>query len=162
MVYKGLIIVSILFLTACSSTPPAPYSTTSSASEPVTRVYYANYDYTWNAALKELQRFNLKLVNKDSGVIVTEEMTGYSNGFVRSQFRFYFDVRIDALPPENSLPQTRISITKFIYKIGGLSEEKPVESNFIDEKVILYRVKRLLEIERKKIERTGNQSTTVH
>jgi len=161
MVYKGLILVSILFLTACSSTPPVPYSSTSSGSEPVTRIYFANYDYTWKAALKELQRFNLKLVNQDSGIIVTEDMTGYSTGFVRSQFRFYFDVRIDALPPENGLPQTKISITKFIYKMGGLSQEKSVKSNFIDEKVILYRVKRLLEIERKKLERAGNQSTKV-
>ena len=161
MIYKGLILVSILFLTACSSAPPVAYSSTSSASEPVVRVYYANYDYTWQTALKELQRFNLKLVNKDSGIIVTEDMTGYSTGFVRSQFRFYFDVRIEALPLEQGIPQTKISIAKFIYKIGGLSQEKSVKSNLIDEQVILYRVKRLLEIERKKLERIGNQSPKV-
>ncbi len=161
MIYKGLITVSILFLTACSSTPPVTYSSTSAGPEPVTRIYYANYDYTWQTALKELQRFNLKIINKDSGIIVTEDMTGYSSGFVRSQFRFYFDIKIDALPPENGLPQTKISITKFIYKLGGMAQEKSVKSNFIDEKVILYRVKRLLEIERKKLERAGNQSTTV-
>lgn len=162
MIYKGLILVSILFLTACSSTPPVSYSSTSSGSEPISRVYFANYDYTWQMALKELQRFDLKLVNKDSGIIVTEDMTGYSSGFVRSQFRFYFDVKIEALPPQNNLPQTRISITKFIYKVGGLSQDKPVKSNLIDEKVILYRVKTLLEIERKKLERIGNQSPKVH
>jgi len=162
MVYKGLILVSILFLTACSSAPPAPYSTVSAASEPVIRIYFANYDYTWGAALKELQRFNLKISNKDSGVIVTEDMTGYSSGFVRSQFRFYFDVKLEALPPENGLPQTQVSITKFIYKMGGISPDRSVQSNFLDEKVIHYRVKRLLEIERKKLERTGNQSTKVH
>ena len=95
MVYKGLILVSILFLTACSTTPPMSYSNTSSASEPINRVYFANYDYTWNAALKELQRFSLKLANKDSGIIITEDMTGYSTGVIRSQFRFYFDARVE-------------------------------------------------------------------
>jgi hypothetical protein len=161
MIYKGLILVSILFLTACSSTPPAAYNSRTSSSEPVIQIFYANYDYTWQTTLQEMQRFNLKTANKDSGAIITEDMAGYSSGFVRSQYRFYFDVRLDTLPIENGLPQTQVSITKFLYKEGGLSPEKPVKSNYIDEKVILYRIRRLLEIERKKLERTGNQSTTV-
>jgi hypothetical protein len=162
MIYKGLILVSMLFLMACSSTPPVAYNNNASSSEPVVRVFYANYEYTWETALKEMQRFNLKIVNKDSGTILTDDLTGYSSGFVRSQFRYSFDVRIEALPPDKGLPQTQVSITKFVYKEGGLFPEKSVRSNFIDEKVILYRIKRLLEIERKKLERTGNQSTTVH
>lgn len=162
MIYKGLIAVSMLFLTACSSSPPVAYDNNSSSSEPADRVFYANYDYTWQTALQEMQRFNLKVVNKDSGIILTENLIGYSSGFVRSQFRYFFDVRIVSLPPDKGLPQTKVSITKFIYKEGGLYPEKSVKSNLIDERVILYRIKRLLEIERKKLERTGNQSTTVH
>ena len=162
MIYKGLIAVSMLFLIACSSSPPVAYNNNAASSEPVVRIYYANYEYTWASALKEMQRFSLKVVNKDSGIILTDDLVGYSSGFVRSQFRYSFDVRIVPLPPEKGLPQTQISITKFIYKEGGLSPEKSVKSNLIDEKVILYRIKRLLEIERKKLERTGNQNTKVH
>ena len=162
MIYKGLITVSMLFLAACSSSPPVAFNNNASSSEPVVRVYYANYEYTWKCALKEMQRFSLKTVNKDSGIMLTDDMVGYSSGFVRSQFRYSFDVSIVSLPPEKGLPQTQISITKFIYKEGGMFPEKSVRSNFIDEKVILYRIKRLLEIERKKLERTGDQSTKVH
>ncbi len=162
MIYKGLIAVSMLFLAACSSSPPVAYNSSSASSDPVVRVYYANYDYVWKCALKEMERFSLKIANKDSGIIVTDDLTGYSSGFVRSQFRYSFDVKIVALAPDKGLPQTQISITKFIYKEGGMFPEKAIRSNFVDEKVILYRIKRLLEIERKKLERTGNQSTALH
>ena len=161
MIYKVLTIISVLFLTACSSTPPAIYNTKSSSSEPISRIYYANYDYTWMMALKELQRFNLKITNKASGTIVTDDMNGFSSGYVRSQFRYYFDVKVTALAPEKGIPQTQVSITKFIYKDRGMFPEKPIKSNAVDETVILYRIKRLLEIERIKLERTRDQSTTV-
>ena len=130
MIYKGLIAVSMLFLAACSSSPPVAYDNDSASSEPAVRIFYATYDYTWKTALQEMQRFNLKVVNKDSGIIVTEDLTGYSNGFVRSQFRYSFDVRLVSLPPFNGLPQTQVSITKFIYKEGGFVPGKSREKQF--------------------------------
>jgi len=149
----------MLFLASCNTAPPVTYSATSTGAEPMVKVYYATYDYTWQTTLKEMQRFNLKVVNKDSGVIITDDTVGYSGDLIRSQFRYYFEIQLIALPMSNGVPQTQISVTKFIYKTGGLFPERPVKSDLIDERVILYRVKRLLEIERAKLERAGNKSS---
>lgn len=162
MIRNCIIVGSVILFSACSSMPPTE-SRTGVSTVPITNTFMANYDYTWDAALNEMGHYDLKIVNKDAGSIVTNNMSTFEGRQERNEFRQHIDVKVTALgPDENNLPQTQVTVTKYILKLRGLERDKPVMSDTVEEKVILYRIKRLLEIERLKLERTGNKNTKVH
>jgi hypothetical protein len=162
---KYILITGFIFLAACSSQPPTMSSDrVGFVPKTLTVIYLASYDYTWNAALKEMQRYQLSIVNKEAGTIITDETTAYSDRYEttasinnldpRGKVKYNFDVRVKELAPTpDSIPQTEISILKSLVRTNEFGVKKPIPSDLIDEKVILHRIKRLLEIERLKLER---------
>ena len=162
---KYLATLSIMLLWACSTTPPEFTHSVNFVPSPRIKIYQANYEYTWKVALAEMQRYPLSIINKEAGTITTDRIQAISDRYetqsvienmeTRSEVKFYLDVRIRELPPENGIPQTEVSVTKYITQFTQLGSPKPLRSDYLDEKVILHRIKRLLEIERLKLE--GNR-----
>jgi hypothetical protein len=158
-----LITLVALALGACSSGPPLSKSGVNFVPTPLVTIYQASYDYTWKAALQEMQRFPLNIVNKDAGTIQTETITIISDRYEsadiiknldpRSPTKYHLEVMVRELPAVGSIPQTEVSIIKYVVKVTQYGSLKPIKSDHIDERVIRHRIKRLLEIERTKIER---------
>lgn len=163
MVKKFFPILTILLLCGCSSTPPEFSRTVNFVPSPRTRIYQANYDYTWKAALEEMQRYPLLIANKDAGTITTQQIVSISDRYEepnvinnlepRGETKYYIDLRIRELAPLNNIPQTEVTIIKYLSKLTQMGAPRPIESDYLDEKVILHRIKRLLELERLKLER---------
>ncbi|MBN1115296.1 MAG: hypothetical protein JXA66_08140 [Oligoflexia bacterium] len=159
------IIFFSLGLVSCSSTPPhiKPGNIV-----PVTlsRVFLASYEYTWAAALKECGRFSLKITNKDAGIIQTEDIVTFDDNYEtaaarlnadpRTEIKYSIEIKITPLEQSDKYPRTGVSVTKYVAKLNEFGQERPVNSNMTDENTILYRIKRLLELERLKIERNRN------
>ena len=160
---KYLMAVSVLLFWACNTTPPEISRSINFTPAPIIKVYQANYEYTWKAAMAEMQRYPLAIVNKDAGTITTEKIPAISDRYEtqsvidnlepRNDVKFYIDLRIWELPSKDGIPQTELSVTKYVSQISALGIIKPLKSDYLDEKVILHRIKRLLEIERLKLER---------
>ena len=155
--YRFFLFLFLLsLLTSCSSKAPIMHGGVIEAPKTMEQVYYANYQYTWNATLNELQRFGINLANQNSGQIVTEENIYYSNkGAIRARYKYYYKVQVTELPMSAESYKTSVSVTKFTYKDGGVERDSSVKSDTVEEQVILHRIKTLLEIERKKLERAG-------
>ncbi|MFH1223370.1 MAG: hypothetical protein V1647_03395 [Pseudomonadota bacterium] len=160
--YFTFAFMCVLFLAACSSAPPVDTTKTTANIKPLTTTFQAEYDYTWNAALKEMQRYDLKIINKDAGSIMTNYLSAYEGRQERNEFRYYIELKITSLPALNSIPQTQVVVTKYIHEARGIEGNRPSVSDGVDEQVITHRIKRLLEIERAKLERARNKNTAVH
>jgi len=160
---KYILTLCTVLLWGCSTTPPELSRGVNFVPSARIRIYQANYEYTWKVALAEMQRYQLSIVNKAAGTITTDQILAISDRYEaqsvidnlepRSDVRYYIDLRIRELPPENGIPQTEVSATKYITQLSQLGSPKPIQSDYMDEKVILHRIKRLLEIERMKLER---------
>jgi hypothetical protein len=153
---------------ACATDPPnmtamkrAPIQT-----ESVTLVFRAGYDVTWQAALKAMDQYNLKITNKDAGTLITETTTKYDDayetptairtGSMRTPIHSYIETKVTPIEKaEDGFSRTEVSIIKYLEK-GDEFSSKQIKSNMVEEQVILYRIKRLLELERMKFERTRN------
>ncbi|MCX6112670.1 MAG: hypothetical protein NTY22_05225 [Proteobacteria bacterium] len=160
---KHVFALSALLLWACNTTPPEFTPSVNFVPAPRITIYQANYEYTWKAAMAEMQRYPLSIVNREAGTITTDNIIAISDRYEtpnvisnlepRSEVKFYIDVRIRELPPVNNIPQTEVSVIKYITQLTQLGGPRPLKSDYLDEKVILYRIKRLLELERLKLER---------
>jgi hypothetical protein len=146
--------LSLLFIVfiSCSSMPPVNQVSTGFVPKPIKVTYLASYDYTWQVTKAEMQRYPLKLVNKEAGSIETLPQVNISDKY-QDRLKYYIDIKIKKLPDLNQIPQTEVEITKFVLTDPAIGMPKPVPSDLIEEKVIHHRIKRLLEIERKKLER---------
>lgn len=110
-----------------------------------------------------MQRYPLLIANKDAGTITTQQIVSISDRYEepnvinnlepRGETKYYIDLRIRELAPLNNIPQTEVTIIKYLSKLTQMGAAKPIESDYLDEKVILHRIKRLLELERLKLER---------
>ncbi|MEI6092824.1 MAG: hypothetical protein WCQ47_03985 [bacterium] len=163
MTKKFFPVLIILLVSCCSTTPPEFSRTVNFVPSARTRVYQANYDYTWKVAMEEMQRYPLVVANKDAGTITTQQIISISDRYEtpdvvnnqdpRGETKYYIDIKITELAPVNNVPQTEVSVVKYLSKLSQLGTSKPLESDYLDEAVILHRIKRLLEIERLKLER---------
>ena len=160
---KYILTLSTILLWGCSTTPPEISHGVNFVPSARIRIYQANYEYTWKVALAEMQRYPLSIINKEAGTITTEQIPAISDRYEsqsvidnlepRSNVRYYIDIRIRELPPENGVPQSEVSATKYVVQLSQFGAPKPLQSDYMDEKVILHRIKRLLELERLKLER---------
>jgi len=137
--------------------PPSESGKISGRPKPVPMIFYADYDYAWDSALKEMQRYNLKTVNKEVGSIITDEMREYEGRQERNEYRYHIEVALTVLPKEEELPQTQVVITKYVSQYRGLDTDRLVASDLVEEKVILHRIQRLLEIERTKLQKAAEK-----
>ena len=159
----ALVALAAFAFGACSSGPPLSNSGVNFVPSPLVVTYQASYDYTWKVALEEMQRFPLSIVNKDAGTIKTDTISVISDRYEtpnviknldpRSPVKYSIEVTIRELPPTVTIPQTEVSVVKYIVKASQYGSMQQVKSDYIDERVIIHRIKRLLEIERLKIER---------
>jgi len=147
-----------LIIAGCSSS--SQYKTTELFGQsltPATQQYtiYAGYDEVWAACQKEMSRFPLEISNKASGVIITKNMKEFysellsSSLDIKKQSISKYDLKVTPLE-FGANPKTKVEVTRFINKVGDFGEVLgPMMSSGVQEKVILYRVKRLIDLERK-------------
>jgi hypothetical protein len=160
---RYLVALVVLTIGACSSGPPLNNRSVNFVPAPLVVTYQASYDYTWMVTLAEMQKFPLSIVNKDAGTIKTDVISVISDRYEtpdiirnldpRSPTKYHLEVTIRELPAAGSIPQTEVSVIKYVAKVTQYGSQQPIKSDYIDEKVIIHRIKRLLEIERLKIER---------
>ncbi len=153
-----LSLITILFylsFISCSSTPPLGNRGYGFTPKTISTTYQASYEYTWKVTLYEVQRYQLNIVNKEAGTIITKPVSKISDKH-EDKVVEYIDIKLTALNPINSIPQTKVEITKFSRTDPYIGRPKPVKSDLVEEKIIHHRIKRLLEIERKKLERNLN------
>ena len=133
--------------------PPVNKYGTGFVSKPIKVIYRASYDYTWKVTAAEMQHFPIRVINKKAGAIATLPQTSISDKY-EQRLSYYIDIKLRKLEPTlDQIPQTEVEITKFVKTDPAIGLPKPLPSDLIEEKVIHHRIKRLLEIERKKLER---------
>ncbi|NBX92366.1 MAG: hypothetical protein EBQ85_03940 [Proteobacteria bacterium] len=134
------------------------------ASQPVnepfhTRLYVGTYDDVWLACLKSLNDYPLKVSNKDSGKIQTETVNGPYNELVLTypaplelpeKFRYSLRFNFAKLVSEKTnKPLVRIRVIKELEQFQDFyTGWTSYPSDGLEEKVLLYRVQQVLNMER--------------
>ncbi len=150
-----LSISSLIYFSACS----IPRHTVRPTEE-ANQIFQGDYDEVWNAALKVLDSFQYKYpaANKDSGFIETDFYTGYSKReYIFSggekfpkESKWKLTLRFLVMKSHPSSPRVRVRIKKEEEVNQGFLEGwKKIESDLLTEKVILYRIGRVLYLNRK-------------
>lgn len=146
-VVNGLLILALI---GCSSVPtPQNFQT---------RIYQGNYDDVWLATLKALSDYPLKTSNKDTGKIQTEIINGPYNELLMThidaielpeRFRYFLDLSMAKLNESEKEPLVRIRAKKNLDKFQDFyTGYLPFPSDGIEEKIILYRISHILEMEK--------------
>lgn len=141
----------IFSMVSCTHTP---------TSEPFrNRIYASNYDKVWDMAVKALADYPIKVSNKDTGKIQTEVINSpYNELFftfpervdLPERFRYSLKLSIANIN-ENSDEEglTRIRITKELERFHDFyTGWVAYPSDGIEEKLFLYRVQHLIEMDR--------------
>ena len=138
---------------ACTSLPRPTGSQPKSIEQPI----QAEYDEIWGGTLKVLDAYKFKypIANKDSGTIETEFLQGFSTD------QFYYSggekfpkerkwrIRIWLLKPVKQGAAIRVKIEKEDYVSSGFLEGwEKVQTDFLDEKILLYRIQRQIDLAR--------------
>lgn len=119
------------------------------------RVYKATFEDVWRAAQKALILYPIRTNNSDTGLLQTDYVKGpkaflppgqkepYSNGY---RYRLHLKVLKGA---KKGMPATKILVEKFPeIQRDFFAQAEPVETDGIEEEVILYRIERELVIEK--------------
>lgn len=139
----------LVLISACASKKPE---------EPFyTRLYSANFEEVWIAALKSLNDYPLKLSNKDSGKIQTEVVNGPYNDLLFNhpdgielpeRFRFSLRFSFAKLISEDDKPLVRVRVIKDLERfVDFYTGWTPYPSDGIEERVLLYRVDHLVKMD---------------
>lgn len=145
----------LIYSSACS----IPRHTVRQVEEPQ-QIFHGSYDEVWAAALKVLDSFQYKYptANKDSGFIETDVTTGYSKReYIFSggekfpkESKWKLTLRFLVMKSHPSSPKVRLRIKKEEEVNQGFLEGwKKIESDLLTEKVILYRIGRVLYLNKK-------------
>lgn len=129
-------------------------------SEPFqTRIYDANYDLVWDMAVKALADYPIKISNKDAGKIHTEVVNNpYNELFLTfpekidlpERFRYSLKLSIANITEKDDDTLVRIRVTKELEKFHDFyTGWLPYGSDGIEEKLILYRIQHLIEMEKR-------------
>ncbi len=141
----------LFFLAACATTGPKaePY---------YTRLYNGNFDEVWTSALKALNDYPLKLSNKDAGKIQSEIVNGPYNDLMFTHpetlelpERFRYSVRLNfaKLTSDDRQPLTRVRVIKELEKFNDFyTGWTSLPSDGIEERVLLYRIEHILQMEK--------------
>lgn len=122
---------------------------------PREQVYYANFEEVWRAVNLVLQPYPLRVSNMDQGMLETDEIRGYrvwappyksetaSNG---ETYRLTIRVIKGSL---SSKTATKVTVVKDSQlRVDFFSDPKALPSDGMEEKSILYRIGREIQIER--------------
>lgn len=117
----------------------------------LTKTFKVSYQKVWEATMKEASYYKVYNANKLGGFIRTEKNTKlirpkvFDNLSSLDEIEYFMDIKVSKV--KNNL--TRVSIKKYSYKIipFGFGKRKRIKSDFIEERVLMHRIKRNLEIQ---------------
>jgi len=138
-------LVLIFLFSKCSSTSINKFT-----SKEISKTLNASYDKVWTATINELYNFTLKSSNYDTGTIITEtimsneKLNSFNNSIYVLESYFYINISSISTNPY----KTKVGVTKYS-KL--LNTNKVIGTDYIDEEILLYRIKRNLELQRKNL-----------
>ncbi len=148
-----LILCSLLGLVACGSSQWRSGENSPKSFEPPQRVYFYPYDLVWRAAQISL-RYPIQMNNMDTGLIETEwvrMVDGYQAPFETNlkpqgvRYKISLQVVRGNFEGKKSV---KVTINKKMERLKNFFvEPEKLESDLIEERLLLYRVQRELQIE---------------
>lgn len=123
---------------------------------PREQVFYASFDEVWQSVNLVLQPYPLRISNMDQGMIETDAIRGYriwvppyKSDTAASGETYRLVVRVIKGKPIDSRPATKITIVKEAQlQIDFFSDPRTIPSDGLEEKAILYRIGREIQIAR--------------
>ncbi len=122
---------------------------------PREQVFYATYEEVWRAVNFVLQPYPLRISNMDQGVLETDTIKGYriwappyksENASSNENYRLTIRVIKGEIQRR---PATKVTIVKDAYiQTDFFSDPRSIPSDGLEEKTILYRISREIQIER--------------
>ena len=153
LIYKALLLLSFLSLSACAlfeerTGPPTFYG-------PREQVYYATFDEVWRSVNVVLQPYPLRVSNVDQGLLETDVVRGqrifgppYKSEIASNGESYNLSIRVIKGNLETR-PATKVTIVRDTQlQRDFFSDPKTLPSDGMEEKVILYRIAREIQIER--------------
>lgn len=125
-------------------------------SGPREQVYTATYDEVWRASNLVLQPYPLRVSNMDQGILETDTVRGFKvwtppfkpDGATAGQ-AYKLTLKILKGRAEGGREATRVSILKdSSIQHDFFSDPRPIPSDGLEEKTLLYRIGREVQIER--------------
>ncbi|NJO84395.1 MAG: hypothetical protein HC828_17535 [Blastochloris sp.] len=122
---------------------------------PRDQVYYATFEEVWRAVNLVLQPYPLRVSNMDQGILETDVIRGYrvwapvyKNENTASGETYHLTIRVIKGALEGR-PATKVTIVKEgQMQVDFFSDPKILPSDGLEEKSLLYRVGREIQIER--------------
>jgi hypothetical protein len=148
--------ISFIYFWSCSSYEKFKFI--SEEQEIPTQIFNASYHQTWQALLQVMQKFELGHKNQESGVIITQWIDNttelnFADAFGNSDSvkSAKFKIIINAVKGIRSTREiTKITIYKRqLVEQDFLQGWKEIPSDTIQEKTLLYRIRRLIEVDNK-------------
>jgi hypothetical protein len=149
----NLLLSSLVFLQGCSL-----FEKTSTSKNAVLfkqKVFYSEYEKVWRASQLALTSYPIAVNNIDTGVLETEIIKGYevwipphqkSSPSAGQRYKLVLNIQKGKT---DSLDSVRVTISKKIQiQTDFFSDPKPLDSDGLEETVVLYRIDRELSIER--------------
>ena len=144
-----LVLAALSTLTACVTKPQFI------TDGPVTQIFIGTYDDVWRAAQKALTKYPIRINNSDTGILQTDHVRGakaylppYSNNTHSSGYRHQITLRL-ARGSVKGQPAVKVSITKSPeMQRDFFSSATPLTSDGVEERVLMYRIQRELDLDR--------------
>lgn len=150
---KLVLILALLGTVGCAliedrATPPTYYG-------PRDQVYYANFEEVWRAVNLVLQPYPLRVSNMDQGVLETDEIKGnrvfspvYKGGEASGGESYRITIRV-IKGQLGSRAATKVTVVKDAQiKLDFFSDPRNIPTDGLEEKALLYRIGREIQIER--------------
>lgn len=153
MKYLSTFILVLCFV-SCATRPKPSFS-------PIDALYgeyKAPYDAVWNATSKALSKYKITFSNKDAGIIQTDFLTGtsrtefYYSGGEKFQKEIKWKLQLKLIPTttQKGTSLVKVRVAKEIYISPGFLEDwRPMESDYLTEKALLYRIGRIVYLDSK-------------
>lgn len=148
--FKALLVLS---LSGCSLFQPS--SNNLETRGPVTQVFEGSYDEVWRSVQKALIRYPIRINNIDEGIIETEQIRG-SERFTpppplspySPSIRYRLKIQAIRGVTAEDTPSVKVRIQKEKVLRRDFITEEEHPSDGLEEKSLLYRIGRELQIER--------------
>lgn len=146
MLYFSRCLFIALLLSACSSTPQTSLETEYS------RVYDAPFELVWRATQQALLNYPMNINNMDTGYLQTLYITGKhrykaphkENELLPSGFQYRLNINI-----QKGDERSKVIVAKESrLQVDFFSKPRELKTDGFEEKVILYRIKREITIEK--------------
>ncbi len=146
--FAFLLFTGFLF-SGCASLEPEPHIL-----RPVSKIYPADYQKTWRATMLALEDYPIETEDNEKGLLKTENIqteTIWKSPFERERgliaAKYTLHIRL-IKGKSKSKPMVKVRVLKKILEQKGFIEDpKRIPSDGLEEKAILYRILREINIE---------------